>query len=266
MDPNSILIRCSAIGKIMTEPRVKSEKEAGNLGETAKSYLEDLYKSLKYGREQEYSSKYIDKGIKGEEDAITLLTLTTKMFFKKNDIRINNAYLSGEPDIYVGDSIEKADEGFDTKCSWDLFTFPMFDKVLKPEYYWQNHGYMDLTGAKKWTTAYCLINATPEAIMSEKKSVYYKMDCPRDDDEEYKRRCIDIEKNMIFDMKLFKKQYPGFDLDIKMDDWVYDIPREERVRKFTIERDEEVIKRIHAQVEKCRKYIAETFTQFKKAA
>lgn len=264
MDPNTILIRCSAIGKIMTEPKLKTDKEAGRLGETAKSYLEDLYKSIKYSREQEYSSKYIEKGIKGEEDAITLLTLQKKMFFKKNEIRLNNEFLTGEPDIYIGEDINNAEEGFDTKCSWDLFTFPMFDQVLKTEYYWQNHGYMALTGAKKWSTAYCLINGTPEAIMSEKKKVYYSMDCPGDENEEYKRKCIEIEKNMIFDMQLFKKQYPGFDLDVK--DWNYDIPRDERLKIFSVERDEEVIKRIYAQVEKCRKHIADTFVDLKKAA
>lgn len=256
-DIDSLLIRCSAIGKIMTQPHSAADKAAGKLGKTAQSYLHELYVSTKYGRVKEYSNKYIQKGLAVEEDAITLLTVMLKIMFKKNTERINNAFITGEPDIYVGDDILKASEGYDTKASFDIFTFPGPDDEIDEIYEWQNHGYMALTGAKAWTTAHCLVNATPEIIMGEKRKVFYALDCPNDEDPVYRNKCIEIEKNMIFDMGLFRKHFPGYDLDCR--EWTFDIPKEERVKLFRVERDENKIKQIYEQVAKCREHMKRTY-------
>ena len=59
----------SSIGKIMTNPRNKSEV----LSETAKSYIKSIAKQDFYGYNIELNNKYIIKGIEQEQDSIDLL-------------------------------------------------------------------------------------------------------------------------------------------------------------------------------------------------
>ncbi len=53
--------RCSSIGKLMTEPRSKSE---GVLSVGAKTYIRELAAQEIFGVDFEVSSKYIEKGSK----------------------------------------------------------------------------------------------------------------------------------------------------------------------------------------------------------
>jgi len=50
----------------MIEPRSKSEV----LSQTAKSYIEDLFNELEFGYRKEFSSRYTDKGLEMEDEAI----------------------------------------------------------------------------------------------------------------------------------------------------------------------------------------------------
>jgi hypothetical protein len=56
-------IRCSAIGKIMTNPKTKGE----SLSQTTKTYLQELAVEEIYGIRKEFSSRYTDKGNEVEE-------------------------------------------------------------------------------------------------------------------------------------------------------------------------------------------------------
>ena len=239
-------------------------KDDIELGQTAKTYLRKLYLEQKYGLRQEFTSKYVEKGKQQEELGITLYSLHKQettgktIFYKKNDIRINNEYLSGEPDLFTGESIYNADEGVDIKCPYGLWTFPFFETALPPQYEWQNHGYIALTGAKQWTTGYTLVNAPASLIDDEKRRVKYAMNLiDADKDPDYVKKCIEIEKNMIFDMEQFLSDNPWYDLHCK--EWKYDIPRSERVKEFVTERDDIKIELVYATVRKCRKYMEETF-------
>ena len=60
-------IRCSALGKLMVSPRNKTEL----LSQTTKSYIQELVLEHKYGIKKEFSSKYTDKGLQCEDEAIT---------------------------------------------------------------------------------------------------------------------------------------------------------------------------------------------------
>jgi hypothetical protein len=253
MNFDNYLFRCSGLSKLMTEPKLKVDKEAGNLAQTTTNYLKEIYREAKYSRRNEFSSKYIEKGLSQEENAITLFSRVTKTFYKKNDTRLNNKFITGEPDLFAGDEITKCKEGFDIKCSWSIFTFPFPDDVLDPCYKWQNAGYMYLTGAEKWTTAYCLVNATANLVLNEKKAIWYKLGCPDEEDEQYIEKCIEVEKNMIFNRSEFIKVDPGFDFHCR--DWQFDIPLKERVLTFTTERNEDDIKIIQDKVLKARKWL-----------
>lgn len=121
----------------------------------AKTYIRNLYREVRYNRRRQLKSKYLTKGIELEEEAIDMVTLYKGQFFTNNKERVNNRWLTGEVDIL---------EGIDTKCSWSLDTFPFDGDPLDSNYYWQNMAYMDLHNAEKWSTIYCLIDATDSAI------------------------------------------------------------------------------------------------------
>ena len=173
-----ILFRCSGLGHIMgkeglTEKQAQTladllkkesrtvkqneyvqelieKRDCKDLGEGVITHLVDVFVSAHYGRREEIFGKYLTKGKNREEDSITLYSLATKNFFKKNDKRLSNGFITGEVDIFLGDSIEQSEETFDTKTSWGMNSFLRAKfKPLDRIYYWQGMGYMALTGAKK---------------------------------------------------------------------------------------------------------------------
>lgn len=235
----------------MTQPKSKSDREAGNPSQTTISYLREIYREQKYGRRNEFESKYTEKGKVQEENAITLFCKINRLFYKKNTERLNNEFITGEPDIHNGETIRTCTHGVDIKCSWSLFTFPYPEDKLCDAYEWQNQSYMFLTGAEMWTTAYCLMNAPGNLITNEKKSIWYKMDMPDEGEAEYVEKCIEVEKNMIFDMTEFRKENPGFDLHCT--DWHYDIPLNDRLVRYESTRNEDCIERIKKEVTEARK-------------
>ena len=88
MDFSNTLIRCSALGKVMTDSRKK-----GEMGETCKSYLKELYRERKYGIKKEIISKYIDKGLAVEDTAIALFSSKYDNFYTKNDEWFKNDFI-----------------------------------------------------------------------------------------------------------------------------------------------------------------------------
>ena len=248
MNKEEIIFRASSVGKIMT-----NDRSGKQMGETAKTYLKQYYRELKYKRRKDISNKYIEKGLAQEEAGIDLLSISLNKLLKKNDQRLTNHYVTGEPDCYIGETILRATEGYDIKCSWDLFTLPYKDDKLLSDYYYQAHSYMWLTGALKWNIAYCLVNTPLHLIQKEKERIYYSLNCPAEDNQEYIKKCIEVEKNNIFDSFEFYKEYPGYDLQCK--EWSFDIPKEERVVMFEVERDEAIIELMITRIEEARNYL-----------
>ena len=258
------LFHPSSFSKLITEPRLKADKEAGKLSETTKTYLRTVYREVKYKRKSSFESKYTNKGLVVEDDGITLFCRLKKQLYKKNIVRIDNHFLTGEPDLSDNEDVMKCEHGVDIKCPWSLFTFPFPDDELELSYWWQNQCYMYLTGAKKWSTAYCLMNAPGDEILQEKKKVYYKLGMPEEGYptyDAYIEKCLQIERNMIFNKSEFIEQNPGWDWDCKV--WEYDIPLKERLVEFTVERNEEAISKIQSTVIKCRNYLNELNDLFK---
>lgn len=237
MTVTNIKFRCSSLGLLMTEPR--SSKEV--LSETTKSYLTEVYVAHKYGRMKDVQNRYTIKGLKVEEDSITLLSRVTKVFFKKNTERISNRYISGVPDLFEGKVIRKAEIIYDVKSSWDIFTFfKETTENLNKKYYWQLQGYMALTGAKTSTLAYCLTDTPDVLINDEKRRLFFKMGLI-DETPEFEEACREIERLSVYD----------------------DVPLSERVRLIRIDRNEEDIQRLYVRVRQCRQYIRETFIKRK---
>jgi len=247
--------------------RLVELRDNKELPEAVKKHLLDIWVSYRFKRREEIKSKFLTKGIEREEDGITMLSLINNRFYKKNKIRLENEFITGEPDIFIGESINNAEETFDTKLSWSAHTFfRAKNEGLIDDYEWQGHGYMALTGSKKHTVAYCLTNATIEIITSEKyftakKFGYLDIEAGKNNPK-FIEAIKQIEINHIFDFEQFIKEYPFADLMHTKDEWKeknLDIPLYLRVHTFTFPRDEKKIKAIYDTAKIAIDYINKKF-------
>ena len=150
--------RCSSLGKLMTEPRSKSE---GVLSVGAKTYIRELAAQEIFGVDFEVSSKYIEKGIEAEGDSIDLLNSVRGLSLVKNTERRDNEFITGECDLFDDD----AKRGHDIKTSWSIATFPIIVADCEDKLYeWQMRCYMALWDADEWEVNYCLVD-TPDRLI-----------------------------------------------------------------------------------------------------
>lgn len=252
---DKILFRSSSSGHLMTEARSKSE----TLSESTKTHLIDVFISEHYKRREELNNKFLDKGNECEDDGITLLSRVSKTFYKKNETHLSNEFIKGTPDLFVGESIDKATDILDTKLSWSSHTFFRAQKDdLNKLYYWQGQSYMWLTGAKTHTVVYCLVNGTETAITDEKRKLSYRknmMDFNGNESPEFIEKCKQIEINHIFDLELFKTHYPHFQFHSDIEKWNFDIPKEERVYSVAFNRSDSDIERLKIRIMESRNWM-----------
>lgn len=147
--------RASGVSNIMTEPKVKTE----TLSEGAKTYLDRCAKEVFYSYRPELVGKETAKGLEVEDQSIELFNEVFFTNHTKNTERRETDYLTGECDIFTGNSI------IDIKSSWSLHTFPATARAGdKKEYEWQMRAYMHLWDVDRATVAYCLVD-TPEHLV-----------------------------------------------------------------------------------------------------
>jgi hypothetical protein len=152
-----MLIRCSSLGKIMTDPKTKG----AGLSEGAKTYLRELAAEEIFGVRFSISSKYLTKGNEVENDSIALLNSVRGTSLVKNAERRNNDYITGECDLYDAEN----KRGHDLKSSWSIQTFPLLAQdAVDKGYEWQMRGYMMLWDAEEWSVDYALVD-TPERLI-----------------------------------------------------------------------------------------------------
>lgn len=220
-----ILFRCSGLSKLMCEPKSKTAKEAGELGETAKSFIEEMWLRDKFGYYEEVQTDEMKKGSLCEQDSMELVQKVCGGEFRtaygKEE---SNEFIKGTPDIVLSTHLE------DIKTSWTLKTF--FNAELLPAYYAQGQGYMELTGRKKYKVIYCLV-PTPANLLNN----------------EYKR--IEWRYENDFDNPDFQKAVTQFG---RNNECIHDIPIDKRIKIFEFEYDAEYIKKLYSQIEKARKY------------
>jgi hypothetical protein len=214
----------------MTDPRTKSE----TLSETAKSYIQDLFKERELGIYKEFSSRYTDKGLEMEDEAVQFASEVLNWdFVVKNEMRFNNEWLTGEPDINTDNLLA------DIKCSWSGSTFPLFDETLKnKDYYYQLQGYMMLTGHDTSELVYCLMNTPHQIVEDEVRRQHWKLNLI-DEDLEVRQA---VQEMHNFDQ----------------------IPNNLRVKRFIVQKDEAVQEKIKERVEIAREYYNQLLTQINK--
>lgn len=156
----------SSIGKIMTEPKSKTEV----LSVGAKTYLKEIAREIAYGFKVEVKTKYMDKGIMCEDDSIALLNQVCFKSYKKHVGRVETDLLSGECDILTPTYIR------DVKTSWSLETFPCLVEDAEDKIYeWQGRAYMHLYDRPEFRLDYCMVS-TPEELRKWENANVHEVD------------------------------------------------------------------------------------------
>jgi hypothetical protein len=190
----------SSLGKIMTTPKLKGE----TLSQGAKTYIRKIAKEDFFGYNTELDNKFINKGKEQEQDSIDLINLVRFTNYKKNTIRIDNEWLTGECDILLDDKI------IDVKTSWSLETWPATSsEAHESDYEWQGRCYMMLYDKPQFELSFCMVTTKDEFLNQWENLSIHRVDhiAPekRITSVIYER---DLEKEeMIRDKCIFASEY-----------------------------------------------------------
>lgn len=141
-------IRASAVSDIMASPKKPRLISAG-----AETYCQKWLKEQLYGMRIDHSNKYTERGINLEDQSIELLSTYLDTPLKKNEEFFEGDYITGTPDLLTDDRV------IDIKTSWSFETHPLFSEVIPSKgYMYQIQAYMHLTGLKKGSVCYMLLD------------------------------------------------------------------------------------------------------------
>lgn len=207
---------CSSLPKLMVEGRSKN----GDLSETTKAYLREIWIKEMYGRDRSYQTvnKYTQKGTMVETDSLELYEKATGKTYFKNNEQLENRYVVGTPDVKK--------PLIDIKSSWDIWTFAAVTEAsARKDYYWQVAGYSWLTGRKVGKLVFALTN-TPEAMVNDE---LYRLSFKIGEEETEKYRV-----NFTFD----------------------DIDAKKRIKQYRMIFEKSDIESLKIKIEECRKYLS----------
>lgn len=226
---NNILIRASALSRLMSDPKLKADKEAGLLGETAKTLITEIWLNNEYGYKEDVVTDEMMKGLICEQDSMALVQDVLGGEFRlKNTTYFKNEFIHGTPDIILS----KEDYCEDIKTSYNLRTFVDAEYKQGNSYWWQGQAYMWLTGKTKYRLMYCLVETPSDIIVEQKKRFYYKFNC-----DETNQNYIDISMQIDHNNNIISK-----------------IPKEKRVKIFEFPFDKEAIEKVKTQHAKALNY------------
>lgn len=218
-------MRCSSLGQLMTDPKaidpalldedsaviakkkVKSEAEVALLQELfdyslsagAKTYLKNWAREYLLGFHEVVTTKYMDKGLIVENEAIALYNRRFFTSYVKNTERRQNDWISGECDIYTG---PEASGIIDTKSSWSRATFPLTaEDGHDRDYEWQMRGYMWLWEARSARVAYCLVDTPEELIRYEQRELHEVEEI----DERLRVTVVEYQRDPALEQKIARK-------------------------------------------------------------
>lgn len=243
--------RCSQLSKIMSDPKAKKDKEAGNLSATCKSHVEQYLKEKLYGRYFEIDTLPIRKGNEKEIEATALVSKVLGAKLIRENKLLFNDYLTGHLDIDYADKKVI----IDTKICKDFSTFPILDTEIELAYYWQGQGYMDLTGYDECWFAKCAINTpTHELERMEKAKWFQLIDIFGDESDDnfvmnHEALMRDLFMKHVVDNNITIK---GYNLDVL---GIPEIPIEKRVKIIKVQRCQEDIKLIEPRVKQIRQFL-----------
>ena len=179
----------SEIYNLMTEPRAKKDKEAGEMSQTAKTYIKEKTTELIYGEVPEIYGAALDWGNEFEDEA-------RQMFAQIHELEIQNGGFYDCPELWTGASPDG--EGIDAdgqkflieiKCPYNrknhienVLNLEFGKDLLKhnKQYYYQVQHQLFITGAK-----YCFfVSYDPRLIENENfyKSCIHSVEINADDE------------------------------------------------------------------------------------
>lgn len=188
------LIHCHALGNIMSDAKSigpslldsdllalskkKSKTDADQailqpfwdrtLSAGAKTYLKSIAKQIVYGYRSEVNTKFMEKGIRCEQDSIDLYNYVFLTDYAKNTERRTNQWLTGECDI------DRGTGGTDIKTAWSLETFPaLVEDAHDSAYEWQGRAYMMLWPEwQDYEVAFALVDTPDDLIRYEPEHLH----------------------------------------------------------------------------------------------
>lgn len=205
------------------------------------THLDNIFRSVFWGRKRILYAKYLDKGNICEEDGLELLSKLDGKLYLKNEKQFQNAYIQGCPDNITG-------KVKDNKAKWDMDSFD--NSTLESLWEWQVRGYLWLTILEDSLETHTegeicctLVNNPINQIVKERRKILHQtdldyeeanvvyekieeittwlsgIDLDRASEEfisQWREKCqdyqsyievvIQAEANMIFDYDKFKKQ------------------------------------------------------------
>lgn len=213
------------------------------------AYLMEVYAWEVYGMvpvKKEYEEvDQLRKGTKCEEQALTMLCIVDGVLYKTHKDRIENDFLSGIVDAYVGEDIYSAEAVTDIKNAFDMPSFLCkTTSGLENGHEDQLQGYGDITGATDLSISHTLVDNPPEDMYD----LYMKML------NRLKKGVIDTS-TPSFQLELRKfeeEEWPIFERSMKFSH----IPYERRVFKKPVEpMTQERRIQIYDRVKFCREYL-----------
>lgn len=139
---------CSQLHRLMTEPKLKADKEAGNLSDGAMTYVMECIAEKLTGKpaKEDFTSKYTEWGIMHEPIAIGIYEEVFSEKVAQSGYIPHGENFGGSPDGLINE-----DGGLEIKCPFTITAHLVHSitKDLKADYkecYWQIIGYMIITG------------------------------------------------------------------------------------------------------------------------
>ena len=142
----------------------------------------------------------ISKGKKQEKQAAVLLGFVDDVVYKDHKERISNEFLSGEIDLYLGESVYEAHTVADIKNAFDYPGFlKKINNGLENGQQDQIRGYGAITNAKELYIANCLVDCTEENIEEVRWRVAKKFGAVTIESPEFLEEWKKWERSMRFE-------------------------------------------------------------------
>lgn len=154
------------------------------------------------------------KGRECEDDAVQLLNVHDGETYKVHKERINNDFLSGEIDIYLGESVYAATNVTDIKNAFDYPGFlKKINNGLENGQEYQMKAYGDITGSNELFIANTLVTASPEVMIEMQWKVAKKMNAVTLESPEFLEEWKKWEHSMTFDNLPIQKRVHKIKVD-----------------------------------------------------
>lgn len=214
------------------------------LPEGAETYLDTVFYDVFWKRRRIVSNNKMEKGTDCEPDSLQLVSDIDEVYYAENTKQFQNDFLTGEPDNFQINIKE-------IKSNYDLESFKKAS--LTTIYKAQVRGYAWLLNMKDGELIYCLVN---NSIKDLQQAIYYlklKHEIIDEPTPKFTIEAQQIERNMIFDIDKWNKDYPNYQWhNTKFD---FDIPKEMRIKRFQIELFQEHISFMEKRIKMARNYL-----------